>query len=30
MTNGIMSVGPQMDKNIIYKLIKEETKDYFK
>jgi hypothetical protein len=30
MTSGIMTVGPQMEKNMMYKLIKEETKDYFK
>jgi len=30
MTSGIMTVGPQLDKNVIFKMIKEETKDYFK
>lgn len=29
MTNGLMSIGPQLQNNQIYQLIKAQTKDYF-
>lgn len=30
MTNGIMSLGPSLQDNQFYQLIKEQTKEYFK
>ncbi len=30
MTNGLMTIGPQLQHNKIYQLIKEQAKDYFK
>jgi hypothetical protein len=30
MTNGIMTVGPQLQDNHFYQLIKQQTGDYFK
>jgi hypothetical protein len=30
MTNGLMSLGPNLSDNKLYQLIKAQTKDYFK